>query len=321
MLSHARDRFAKIIMNAGAAPVAMKSAAMLAEDRYEDSGERFASDIDLFVHPSELHVSLEALRDAGCVQLRNPYYVESRERPAAYDPIDLDDFRNDPSWSFYHVPAIRFPDYPVHLELHIGVGRTRTPLERWLNAAMTRDLRPIEGMHLFVPPLSVRLLQNMHHSQIKDRFGRYGRLDWRHLIDAEHLLRGDDAHAVVQDMQEVARVTSTTEELELHLWQLQRWLGVESGLELEQTSTLGRRRIERFLKVRNDPKLMARLYRVDRWRIRARNLAWPPQLRRYYGPVPYWKALARSTQFRAVGGRRWLQGKTTARARRSEPAD
>ena len=311
-LVEASVRYARILADAGIAPVALKGAAVILEGLHEEPGARMASDIDLLVPPTALAEALAALRDAGCLQVGNKYDPRHAGRPPGEALVDPADFRNDPRHAFYHVPAIRLPDTDVNLELHTALAPATLPMARWLNDATLVDTRPLvpaptheralDGVRLRVPAPTARLLHNFHHSQIKDRLGALGVTDWRHLLDARRTLEVANDPALVGRLRERAAVEGLGAELELHLWQLRELLGAPVPETLP--SAAARRRIAAFVR-RRDSAPLSRLAGLEHfWRRRTRDLLSPSQLRRYHGPRPYPLAVAEAVRFRGANALR-----------------
>ena len=311
----ATERYVAILAGAGIVPVALKGVGVILEALHGDPGARMASDIDLLVPPDALSDALVALRDAGCLQVGNKYDPRHRGNAPGEAPVDPADFRNDPRHAFYHVPAIRHPSLYVNLELHTGVSSPTMPMGAWLNEAVRVGTRPLRVPHrstsalpggaVLLPAPPARLLHNFHHSQIKDRLGALGAIDWRHLLDARALIERSDDPALVRTLRERAVAEGLGAELELHFWQLRELLGVP--LPDVTSSAAARRRIARFERQLRSRRRRQLATLEHFWRRRTRDLLSPDQLRRYYGPLPYPVAVARAVHFRGANAIRLVR--------------
>jgi len=286
--------------------IPLKGIALLVDDVYPELGERIVSDIDIAVPANHLPDALAALCQAGFLQVRNRFLVNSGNEPE-FLPIDIDDFRNLPEFVSSHVPRIMHPSMLTTIELHIRVTMPNSPLTSWLDrmcfggdclelggGCIERDENARALFHL---------MHNFEHTHLKDALAKSGIVDWRHLLDARHYLTNQASGTLPSAMMEVAIDHGLGAELAVHFWQLDALLGTPGVRELWERPEYTRA-IKLFeLKRQHRPvqklaQISQRVLRVAS-RLRARSV-----LRERYGPIPVSSAIGNTLRFylaRAIG--------------------
>lgn len=288
------EHVAAVLNGAGTVPTAIKGIAVLLAGDWPAPAGRVCSDVDTLVRPAELPGALEALRAAGYRQLSNPY----ADPDVRFEPLDPRGFRNTLEHGRHHVPALTHPDHPSTVELHLRVEEAVVPLARALTMRVHDGARRTRhgAADVDLPSPAWRLAHDFVHSQLIDQRVSDGSIDWRHLLDASHLLDAGPADELAAPLVELALRERTGHRLALHAWLLREALGdarlVDALPPALWNAPRSRRCIERFgaLRGAGPMRVAARLAIAADAALSARNARrWlnrlsPARLRKDHGP-------------------------------------
>ncbi|HEV7317725.1 MAG TPA: nucleotidyltransferase family protein [Ensifer sp.] len=157
---------------AGVEPVVMKGAAILLAQAPDEIGARMLTDLDIFVRPADMRVSITALEAIG-------YEIR----------LDSGSWPGNPR---YHLPAVlERPADVGGIDLHC---RPKGPASfgdiEWLYGRSRRIT--LAGKHVYLPSAFVQIVFLILHDQFQDGDYWRGLIDLRHLLDIVKLARLDD---------------------------------------------------------------------------------------------------------------------------------
>lgn len=292
-------RLVTILNAVDVVPLPLKGTGLLLDSTYKDIGERVVGDIDLLIEALDLPKILDALRLHGYVQQCNPFEQQSLSTDLNFDTIDPNDFRNGQLQFDHHVPVIKEGyDAIICIELHVRVCIDSQGTGSHLNS-MVREQASVQRTSkgsFMEASNDFKLLHTLFHSYMQDDILRRGVVDFRHLLDAQRLLRSCMKLQTVEELIELAKGIEFENEFRFFLWQSNDALGAGMEEPLFQQCEV-RQLIQDYKAVS-----------MNRWRQSARaiqiraeqsasRLMMSGMLRRAYGPMPVYQALPKYLRY------------------------
>lgn len=147
-----------ILNSSGITPCILKGAICLIPEQYPHARNRFMSDIDLLVNPTDISRALKSLTNHG-------FYCSGSSRD------ELDDFMQNKiyPWSKRNAPPLWHPSGEGYIEIHFDLfhfGKINTTL----GSEMLRNSRVenFKGVRVKIPSLPHRLIHNGIHHFLQD---------------------------------------------------------------------------------------------------------------------------------------------------------
>lgn len=282
-----------LLNSAGISPIPLKGVALLLYGTYDEPGDRIMSDMDILIRLEQIPAALEVLARHNYLQRCNVFAPKALASATEFARIDCSDFRNAPDRPGHHLSGIKpTADDHVLFELHRRVVKDTHDAGGRLNASALVNLHSvtIDGVQYEMLSKEFVFLHTLHHAYASGDTLDLGLTDYRHLIDADRLLKAIASDGDFSTLLSLVSEIGFEDKLTFFLWQAEEVLGTNS-MPHWKPSANGLALIKKFKHVRRSHKA----YLMRKWwigfnkrRVRYLNASF---LRQTYGELPFYRTI------------------------------